>query len=208
MKLFIGVCNSQQTVLSNFFWSVFTMRQPCPVMASRSNHPWDVIRNNRLIKKFLDSDCDCFAKMDVDQAYPCDYLEKMVPRIEQYKVIGPLIFDRWEQNDYFPLLFSEVKPGNELIPFDMAEKIGIVEVPYAHTNLFYHREVLEAIKPPWYEAYLTEDGLNRANHVDFTFIQKLKDAGYKIYIDLDMVVEHRAEVGINKEFYQKWHNQV
>ena len=165
------------------------MQTAWPISISRSGHPWDVVRNNRLIKQFLDSDCDIFVKMDVDQTYPPDYLVTMVPLVEQYKVIGPLIYDRMEANRFIPLAF-ENNDYKALKVFNINGSKGVIEVPFPHTNLFYAREVLEKIPMPWYEAYATPDGLDRANHVDFTFIKKIKDAGYPIYINLDVEVDH------------------
>ena len=80
-KLFIGICNSQELLPSKFFWSIIALRQPIRSVFGRAVHPWDVIRNNELIDWFLDSDCDYFVKMDVDQVYPADYFEKMLPLV-------------------------------------------------------------------------------------------------------------------------------
>lgn len=189
MKLFLGICNSQYHVPSNFFWSFIHMKNPYPVTAYRSGHPWDVVRNNRIIAAFLKSDCDVLIKMDIDQEYPPNFLEKLVPLVQEYKVIGPLIYDRHEVNGYMPLLFESYN-GLMLKKMDVSELTGVVNVPFPHTNLLYHREVLEKIPAPWYEASQREDGLERSNHVDLDFISKIHKAGYDTYIDLDTVVGH------------------
>ncbi len=190
MKIFIGICNSQDSVPADFFWSFMAIRKP-QYRAYRSRHPWDVVRNNIMISEFLKSDCTMFAKMDIDQVYPPDYFERLIPLVEKYKVAGPIIYDRWEQNSYMPLAFDQVNINlfpTRLMNLDGIN--GVVEVPFSHTNLLYHREVLEKISPPWYQAYLTPDGLNRMNHVDFSFIEKIHEAGYRIMIDLDCEVKH------------------
>lgn len=200
MKLFVGICNSQHHVPAEFFWSFINIKIVCQTVPFRSGHPWDVIRNNMIINKFLESDCDILAKMDIDQSYPSNYFERFIPLVEQFKVIGPLIYDRWKTYNYMPLMFSELTQGFMLKKMDLSDKTGIIEAPYAHTNLFYAREVLEKVLPPWYEAYATESGLDRKNHVDYTFLDKIKSAGYPIYIDLSTVVGHMKveyEVGQN-----------
>ncbi len=202
-KIFIGVCDSQDVHNSGFFWSVIGQEDfvAQPVFA-RAVHPWDVIRNNQLIAWFLDSDCDYFAKMDVDQNYPRDYFKVMVPLIEEYKVIGPLIFDRPHTGNFMPLVnWVGCRKDNH---FNIKDRSGIEEVPYLHTNLFYHREVLEAIPQPWYEAEMSQDGLKRANHVDITFTKKIPKAGYKIHVNYDVVVEHIASVPISRGVYERW----
>jgi hypothetical protein len=163
-----------------------------------------------MIRAFLDSDANVMVKMDIDQTYPSNYFETMLPLVDKYKVIGPLIYDRWEQSDYMPLLFSEVKGSgqylHELVRYDMTGKSGIIEVPFAHTNLFYAREVLEAIDPPWYNTGLSEDGLNKDSHTDFTFLNRLKGAGYKIHINLDVEVKHLKEIEVDRKFNDRWNN--
>lgn len=191
MKLFMGVCNSQNNIPSEFFWSVVAIKRICEVTSFRSRHPWDVTRNNVIIDAFLKSNCDILVKMDIDQSYPSNYFERFVPLVEQFKVVGPLIHDRWGGNGYMPLAFSERYEGLALKRMDLSELTGIVNIPYAHTNLFYHREVLEKIKPPYYEAYQRPDGLERGNHVDYDFIDKIHSAGYETYIDLSTVVGHQ-----------------
>lgn len=199
-RIFIGVCNSQATVPSEFFWSILGQADfvAQPVFA-RAIHPWDVIRNNQLIAWFLDSGCEYFAKLDIDQKYPKDYFRRMVPLIEQYKVIGPVIFDR--VGDFAPLINWADGNGH----FDLTGKSGIVEVPYLHSNCFFHRDALAALTPPYYEAYLSDDGMKRKNHVDITFMSKFPAAGFPVYVNLDVVVEHLAEVAVSKEFYDTWH---
>jgi len=168
----------------------------------RGTHPWDVVRNNQLINKFLESDADYFVKMDVDQTYPPDYFEVMVPLLEDYDVIGPMIYNRWIMSGFMPLCFREFDPKGKIEPFDNGT--GIMELPYLHTNCFYNRRVLEAIPPPWYEAELDPTGLKRGNHVDRAFMGKITDAGFKVYINFDMVVRHIAEVPVSREVYDTW----
>ena len=43
------------------------------------------------------------------------------------------------------------------------------------------------------------DGLSRMNHVDFSFIDKIHSAGYRIMIDLDCEVKHMSTKFIGKE---------
>ena len=141
-------------------------------------------------------------KMDIDQKYSRGFLEKMVPLVEKYKVIGPLIYNKWRKKGYFPLMHTK-----NLFPL-ISEPIrfctGIQEIPYAHSNLFFAREVLESIDPPWYEGHFNEKRTGRTKDVDFTFIDKVKDAGYPIYINADMEVKHLVLEYIDTEMSHKW----
>jgi len=148
---------------------------------------------------FLDGDYDYFVKLDVDQTYPSNYYEVMVPLIEKYKCIGPVIYDRWRENNFVPLVFDH--PAKVMI-----EKKGIEELKFLHTNVFFAREVLEAIPAPWYECALNETGTDRAFHVDRHFMAKVITAGYKIFVNYDVTVKHIAEVEIDKDAYIRWNN--
>ena len=192
MKVFVGVCNTQDYVPAGFFWTYVAMRKPCRIVLHRAAHPWDVVRNNNIIHMFLKSDCDILAKMDIDQTYPPDYLERLIPLCEKWGVAGPLIYDRCSANFYQPLAFDDV--NRSMFPVSRMDvaPIGeqVVDIPFPHTNLLYRRDVLEKIPAPWYEAHLTSDGLNRANHVDYTFIDKIHKAGFRCMIDLGCRVGH------------------
>ena len=195
-KIFVGICNSQDFMPSDFFWSFIALKGKWQLETLRSRHPWDVVRNNIIIDKFLKSDCTYLAKMDIDQWYPSDYFEKILPLAQEYKIAGPLIYDRWAQNKFMPLAFTEYLPN--LQPMDLTGLNGVVDIPYAHTNLIYHREVLESIEPPWYEAFLSCDGISRDNHVDFDFIHKIHKKNYRVMIDLSCVVGHQVNTFIFK----------
>jgi hypothetical protein len=201
-RLFVAVCNSQEIVQADMMWSllsnlIFTEYE---VQVYRAGHPWDVVRNNQAIHSFLKSNMNIFVKMDVDQTYPPDYFVKMVPLVERHKVIGPVIYDRHASNDYKPLCFSQKE--NLLDHWiDISGCTGVMGYPYTHTNNFYAREVLEKCERPWYQAYLREDGLERDNHVDYDFLDRIKDMGYAINLNQDVVVKHLAYVGVDKEFY-------
>ena len=204
-KLFIGITNSQDRVPSSFFWSFIQMVHPCPLVVVRAPQTWSPIRHNFLFKTFLESDFDYFVEMDVDQVYPQDYLIKMVPLIDEYKAIAPLIYDRQIFNDFFPLVFKDADIGNfTLTTRNIQNESGIIEVKYCHANIFMAREVMEKIKWPPYEGGLNNDGLQKAKHADFLLNDKIREAGYKLYCNLDVCVEHIVELPMNTETYTRW----
>jgi len=191
-------------VKSSWVWSMFdNIMSPYSLTVHRAGHPWDVVRNNQAIFKFLnDPTADIFVKMDVDQTYPLNYFTDMVPLARIYGMIGPVIYDRHKQNDFKTLAFEgkEDLLGSWL---DVSDRLGIESYPYTHTNNFYRRDVLEGIQPPWYEAHLSEDGLSRANHVDFDFLDKIKASGQECWLNHDVVVKHIADCEVDREFYER-----
>ena len=209
-KLFIGIKNSQDRVPSSFFWSFIYMR-PVPglrVRVERAINSRAPIRHNYLFKTFLDSDCDYFLEMDVDQVYPSCYLSKMVPLINEYKAIAPLIHDRQFADGFMPLVFSDADiNGFTCRPIDIVGKHGIIEVKYCHANIFLDREVVEKIEWPPYPGLLSDDGLQKKQHADFLLNDKIRNAGYKLYVNLDVEVEHIVEFPMNRKRWEKWHGK-
>jgi len=204
MKIFVGVANDQDFVPSDFFWSWEKMIKSYPYEMKRIEHSWSSIRNNLLVDAFLKSDCDICVKMDCDQKYPENYFEVMIPLVQKYKVIGPIIHNKWKKNRFVPLLFSENQyPARAHLINVVAQ--GVVEVPYSHSNLFCLREVWEKIPPPWYEYKVSADGLRKESEPDFDVLSKIKDAGYPIYTNTDMTVEHLVHMGIGREEFEKWY---
>ena len=204
-KLFIGVCNSQEFVPSDFHWSWEMMEKPYKYDRVRFTHPDDSIRNNAMIDLFLQGNCDIMVKMDIDQKYPIHFFEFLVPQVEKYKVIGPLIYNKWRTTNYTPLMYVE-----NSYPFmgkTMENYSGIVEVPYPHTNLFYARETLENIKPPWYVKHYDEKGLHRTNDTDFTFLDKVKEQGYKLYINTSVHVGHLVHDAVDVKTHNRWNRK-
>jgi len=202
VKLFIAIGNSQSHIHSDFFWSFIGMRNGNVEqrVITRGTAPWDVVRNNRLIQQFLDSDCDIFTRMDADQTYPKDYLEVMLPLVEKYKVIGPVICDRLAVDNFVPLMFK----NDNLDLLNIVGKSGVIDVSVPHTNLFFIREVVEKMKPPWFWHGLNKEGTNVEDHADRYFIRKIHEAGYKTYINLDMNLTHMSTQHIDIDFHNTW----
>jgi G:T-mismatch repair DNA endonuclease (very short patch repair protein) len=88
---------------------------------------------------------------------------------------------------------------------DISTYSGIKEVPYLHNNCFFAREVLEAIPVPHCNMVLREDGLGKEFHQDRWQMEKVVEAGYKIYVNYDVVVKHIVEVEVGREFHSQQH---
>ncbi len=210
MKLFIGVGNSQYTVPSAFHWSWEEMEKPYEYDKRRFSSSVTIIRDNRMIRDFLRSDCNIFVKMDIDQVYPKDYFTVMVPLVRRYKVIGPMIYNKWRRNDYAPLLCDKDTFPTIRNNKNWHRKInedGILKVPYAHSNLFCAREVLENIKPPWIEFKYSDDNCAKRLNGDYSFTDKIKEQGYTIHINTNIEVGHLVEEVVDHETYTKWTGQ-
>jgi len=166
-----------------------------------------IVRNNQMVRDFLRSDSDILVKMDIDQKYPQNYLTALVPLVEEYKVVGPLIYNKWRESGYPPLLCE--KNEYPIIRglrnwFLFADENGILKIPFAHTNLLYAREVLEKVKPPWYEVKYRKDNCNHSANRDFSFIEKINAVGYMTHINLKVEVGHLVEEAVDTKTHERW----
>jgi hypothetical protein len=207
IKLFIAVANSQDFVPARFHWSWDKMDKPEDFVRKRFDHSYGCVRQNQAVDTFLKSDCDTLHFMDIDQAYPRNYLRAMIPLAEKYCAIGPLIYNKWRKNNFPPLMCSANKYPFMSPPILGIENTGVREVPYAHNNMFYAREVLEKITPPWFDLNLNENGTARMDSGDFRFNDRVKEAGYKIYINTDILVQHLVMINVDTRLHNKWNGK-
>jgi len=96
-------------------------------------------------------------------------------------------------------MFKGKHPNFKLIPDDIWKKGGLVEVDAVGAgSILYDMEVFKNIEPPWFEFHL-EEGPPIGE--DIFFCDKLRAAGYKIYVDCDIKVGHLSTAVITEESY-------
>lgn len=93
----------------------------------------------------------------------------------------PLIYDVQAQgpDHYRP---RQLKPGES----------GLVQVDCSGGGgMLIRRHVLETIKDPWFEVHIQHhESPPRQTTEDFDFCQKVREAGFQIWCDLDCIVGH------------------
>lgn len=162
--------------------------------------------HNRLHEHFLASDKEYMLHLDDDCLIEPDSIERMASW--QKPVVTALTFRRappyaptvylepataggWKQD--FEWLRAWLQAHLEQLddinkPFLLREVVHnpLVSIKRCGAHcLLLHRDVLEAIEPPWFES-LYEDGSGS----DFEFCRKILEAGYPIYVDLSVIAGH------------------
>lgn len=100
-----------------------------------------------------------------------------------------------------PLAMKKRKNGlysmvNLMEYYKEKRKNGLIEVDGAGTGcLLIHRSVLEKMKTNWFRFQYTKEGLIKYSE-DYSFSQKAKKLGYKIYVNTNFMCEHYKKIGL------------
>jgi len=167
--------------------------------------PVDSNRNS-IAKKLLGTDNEWLLTIDSDIGPPPMVLEELMSHGK--KVVGAVCWSsmggeeggRWESFGIpYPVIMSKSPKGGWNVDREAASsEERLVECDSGSTAcLLLHREVLEAIEPPWFRLQYDEDGLCNAGE-DFTFFDKVKAKGYGVYVDLALQCGHYKIVDIKR----------
>lgn len=167
--------------------------------------PVDSNRNS-IAKKLLGTDNEWLLTIDSDIEPPPMVLEELLSHGK--KVVGAVCWSsmggeeggRWESFGIpYPVIMSKNPKGGWNVDREAASsEERLVECDSGSTAcLLLHREVLEAIEPPWFRLQYDKDGLCNAGE-DFTFFDKVKAKGYGVYVDLALQCGHYKTVDIKR----------
>jgi len=150
------------------------------------------IENNRnkIVKRFLTSDCDYLLMIDNDNIPARNPLELVDLGLDI--VSCPV----WIYQHKLVLNIYKLDPSDEmLVPVDPKKEKGLIEIDATGTGvLLTSRRVLEALKAPFERKY-DEDGIEELGQ-DLYFSRKAKEAGFKIFSHFDYIAKHYKEINL------------
>jgi GT2 family glycosyltransferase len=158
------------------------------------------ILRDSLMRQALDDGYSHLLMMDTDQAYPRDVITKLWAHAKAGRevVIAPvhrryppyeLILFRGAPDAYTAVPDAE-KYSGDLIPVD-AGGSGCMIISL--------RAALE-LDDPWFELGFTPSG--RPLGEDIGFCARMREAGYHIWADTSIEIDHLARITINREFHE------
>ncbi|HOI96239.1 MAG TPA: hypothetical protein PK250_16155 [Syntrophobacter fumaroxidans] len=208
VKLAIAVPSPGTSVPTQFFESFAAMQKPYgSVFLTLTDHRYwlqiDGVRNN-FVEQAFKANCTHIAMLDADQVYPVD----TIPRLFAHgkKIVRAKVHRRGPPFD--PILLRADAAGRyQHIPDEEWMNGGLVEVDatgVACCGLF-DMEVFENIPYPWFEI----DKERRIGE-DIVFCRKAIKAGYEIWVDCDLEVQHLIELGAGRTLYEfyKWKTEA
>lgn len=201
-----------------FYSFVHLKKPPGSRLTKAKNLPADTARNQ--IAKQLEKDWLFF--MDADQMFPPETIEHLLgwklPIVSglYFKAVGEPIphayrFSKYEDGQY--LYYSLVEPVFEyLTRYSEEIKAGetAVCIPTRRTDLIecdgvgagcllVHKDVFKAIEEPY---FLYSDGAFGGE--DFYFCRKVKEAGFKIYLDPGVICGHKQKDMVGAKHFLYW----
>jgi len=151
----------------------------------------DVARN-MMAHCLLESEADYLCMLDSDHMHHEAVVERLVscamadPRI---KIVGGMNYRRGP--GYEPMAYKSVGK-HQWSPIDPPEEPSLLRVDAISTaSLLIHREVFEALEPPWFR--YTYDYYERgdSSSEDMTFCQRIKtETNYDIWVHTGIVSPH------------------
>jgi len=139
------------------------------------------------------------ADYDVDVITPVMFAFK---EINDIPTVIPLVLEHYDNNENVQNYKVEGPLPRYRVREDLDGTEGLTEVDATGTGcIMIKREVLEneELNAP-FTNYFDEDGL-RYEGLDLSFCRRAKDAGYKVFVDTDMVCSHLTELDL-KQIYQ------
>ena len=192
-KIFIAIPNqgaiSARLVANLLYWT-HDKRYQTRVFAPENLYPLDVARN-RCVKEFLRTNYDYLWWIDDDIVPPKNALDRLL--MADKDIIGALCFSmRYEKGEAFPYPVALKRDASGGYAVHYGEDIEEVDA-VGGACVMVKRRVYEAVKNP-YEFHYRDGELSLT--CDFDVWQKAQKAGFKVYVDYNLMCSHIKEVDI------------
>jgi hypothetical protein len=193
-KIYIAIPNmgniATDLVVNLVRWSHST-KHTIKINAPYGLFPLDNARNT-IVKDFLETDYDYIWWIDDDIVPPFETLDRLIQADKD--VIGAVCFSmKAENGEYFP--YPVTLRYNDEKRYQVYYGSGIEEVDaIGGACVLVKRRVYESIERP-YEFVYHRDG-TLALTCDFRVWQKLQELGFKVFVDFDILCDHKKTCSI------------
>lgn len=186
VKLAVAVPLTSDFAHSAFMHSFFCLTRPFDsiYIPAQAYGPLDLIRNS-ITETALNQGATHLIMCDTDQVYPKDTIVKLLKH--DLDVVGGKVHRRTPPYD--PILMRGEYPHYKTVPEEEWKDEQLVEVDATGTGcLLFKTHVFRDIEPPWFKFWWDkEDG---AIGEDIHFCGKLREAGFKIFVDCSVKIGH------------------
>ena len=199
VKLGIGIPLTDDKVHSQFLDSWVLMERPAFTYL-RPDHRGPIAEvRNLLVLEALKSNCTHVIMMDTDQEYPYNTITKLLSH--DLDAVGALVYRRYPPFDPV-MLRSNDKGGFIKVPEEEMFSGELIEVEATGCGcVMFNTQVFETVPYPWFE-FMPAEGPTADMGEDIGFCIKLRNAGYQVFVDTAIEVEHLALMSVNRAAYE------
>ncbi|MFW6173710.1 MAG: RNA ligase family protein, partial [Elusimicrobiota bacterium] len=147
---------------------------------------------NDIIKRFLETDYEYLLMLDADIVPQKNPLEMIKCGKDVINVAAP----QWHEDDLYWVAMDKVDGGWKPLPVRRRRSLQEVDAT-GNACMIIRRDVLENIDPPWFDFDYDEYG-KHLNGMEFRFCEKVKEAGYSIWVHFDYMASHFKELDLVK----------
>jgi GT2 family glycosyltransferase len=141
---------------------------------------------------FLDGDYDALLFIDSDMQVPIGLLAKLIEADKD--IVSALAFKRFPP--YEPCIFK--KCDREGTEFWLDYPKGLIEIQgVGMASTLIKRKVFETVPKPW---FFPEPKIGE----DLAFCIRVREAGFKIYADTELICGHVTQETIGEAHYVNW----
>lgn len=199
-KLGIGIPLTDRKVFMLFFLSWVFLDIPRPWTFFYPRFPGHIsdVRND-IVAQALNVGCTHLLMMDTDQTFPPDIIHRLLSHDKD--VVAGRVHRRYPPFD--PIMYrGELHKYKHVSDEDIFSK-KLIEVDATGCGcVLWKTKVFIDIPRPWFEFTPADPHTgNGSVGEDIGFCWKLKQAGYNIFVDTSLEIEHLALMAINKGTY-------
>ena len=191
----IGLACGEISRYSDFIPSFAALQKPNGTQFMKSAGLGPAVSFNAIGRAFLDhKELEWLFLTNDDNLVPPDTITRLLDH--KVDVVSGLYFGRLMP--FEPILFDKIekvngKPWYHRHLMKTGEEGLIRAEAVGDGCLMIRRHVMEKISDPWWEYGVT---LTDACDHDVMFSRKVKSAGFKLYCDLDLIVDHVANFAV------------
>jgi len=201
--LAIGFPLVNDQVHVNFFTSFSMMRKPdqYQILIPQSPHgPWScnlAQARDSIVSQALLNGASHLLMCDTDQTYPPDTIARLASH--DVDVCGVLVHRRWPPFD--PIFMrGSLKTGYEHVLEDAMYSGKLIEIDATGTGcLLINMSIFDEMCGPWFKFDTIRGSVVGE---DFYFCNRIREAGFRIFVDTSIEVGHLATIEINKTLHQ------
>lgn len=147
---------------------------------------------NKLVAKFLKSECEWIFFVDTDTIPPINALDMIKHKLD----ICSGYYYQWHNKGLVPLILKKVEGGYTSDVGRPTKIKNVVEVDAAGAGcLLINRNVFETIEKPYFLNPHNDEGFVTSSE-DIYFFKKAIKVGYKVYVDRSVVASHIKTVDL------------